>query len=222
MLTVLAIVLIGGCGSPTERTSSEPTACLPDGPSSTVDVPGFGAVESRYNGFGCTSFTSFEKKQAIHLRPQVARSANETHAALTLGPETGENVDLSCETTTVSQLRQGSAPNPHEVGWLVWQFKDNDHFYYLTAKTNGWELGKRDPAYPGGQSFLATGWEASLVLGRPCSLRVTQSGPRIEAFVDGQSVAVVNDNERPYTSGRVGFYCEDSDVYFDAMSLKAP
>ena len=48
----------------------------------------------------------------------------------------------------------------------MWDYTDNNHFSYLALKTNGWELGKRDPAYPGGQRFLATGSDSPTQIGQ--------------------------------------------------------
>jgi len=43
------------------------------------------------------------------------------------------------------------------VAWVVFRYIDDDHFYHLALKPSGWELGKTDPSYPGGQRFLTTG-----------------------------------------------------------------
>lgn len=91
------------------------------------------------------------------LRPQPSAQPAETHASLALGPETTGDVAVQVDMATTRHLRTGSAPNPWEVGWLLWRITDPQHFYYFIPKPNGWELGKADPAYAGGQRFLATG-----------------------------------------------------------------
>jgi hypothetical protein len=176
-------------------------------------------IESVFDGFGCSSVAIRDETRAVHLRPAVAKAVDETHAALVLGPRSGPKMDLSCAVLTAAQLREGSPPNPHEVGWLVWHYRDNDHFYYLMVKPNGWELGKRDPGYPGGQRFLATGAQPSAAVGKRTVLKVVQTDNEIEAYVDGVHIATLEDTERPYLGGRIGVYTEDADVYFDSISL---
>jgi hypothetical protein len=48
---------------------------------------------------------------------------------------------------------------------------------------------------------------------------VTQAGDTIRVFVDDLLITTVTDRERPYTSGRIGLYTEDAEVYFDNASL---
>ena len=50
---------------------------------------------------------------------------------------------------------------------MLWRFLDDNHFYYLVLKPNGWEIGKADPAYPidvglrwGDEGYEITGWIA--------------------------------------------------------------
>lgn len=96
---------------------------------------------------------------------------------------------------------------------------DSAHFYYLALKPSGWELGKRDPAYPGGQRFLATGATPSFPIGTWEHVEVTQATDgnghptfTVKATVNGIPVtlATFTDTERPYLSGKVGNYNEDS------------
>lgn len=107
------------------------------------------------------------------------------------------------------------------MGWLVWDYQGNDRFYYFLVKPNGWELGKRDPAYPGGQRFLATDASIGFPIGEEHPLEVRQTGSTIEAFIDGKSVVKLTDQERPYRGGGIGLYCEDSEVYADSISAES-
>src|SRR5205823_3621365 len=123
--------------------------CLSDGNAS-------GAWTVQFAGYGCATIGEFGDATLLALQPAVATQTSETHAGLLLGPATSSidaDVDVRARLLTSRQLRTGAAPNPWEVGWLVWHYTDNDHFYYFIPKPNGWELGKRDPAYPGGQRF---------------------------------------------------------------------
>jgi hypothetical protein len=172
---------------------------------------------TQFDGYGCVSLAEIGDDRAIHIRPKPASSPNETHACLVLGPQFPGDLRFGMSLHTAKQLRSGSKPNPHEVGWLVWDYQGNDHFYYFLVKPNGWELGKRDPAYPGGQRFLATDASYGFPIGEQHQLEIRQTGPTIEALVDGKSVVRFVDQERPYYGRAIGLYCEDADVYAEMI-----
>jgi hypothetical protein len=113
---------------------------------------------------------------------------------------------------TVEQLRAVD-PNPWEVAWFVWSFKDSVHFYYMALKPNGWELGKADPSYPGAQRFLATG-SSRFPIGVWHNLRVRQVGNVATIWANGERLIRYQDVERPYLKGRIGLYNEDASVQF--------
>src|SRR4051794_23738226 len=105
---------------------------------------------------------SSNTSQFLSLAPAAATSIGETHAALAVSQAAlSGDFTYSAQVLTDQQLRTGGPANPWETAWMVWDYTDNDHFYYFALKTNGWELGKRDPSYPGGQRFLATGSDVS-------------------------------------------------------------
>ena len=163
-----------------------------------------------WNGYGAVSALS---GGGLRLRPGAAASAGETHSALVTSTKTFGDVDATYTYRTESQLRTGSAPNPWEVGWVLWHYTDNTHFYYVLLKPNGWELGKEDPAYPGAQRFLVTGSQ-SFPAGHSYTIHVHQVGNQIDVSVDGAPLVSFTDNERPYTRGSIGLYDEDSSVVF--------
>ena len=104
--------------------------------------------------------------QIMWVAPAAATALSQTHAALvTSNSVLTSDVNFRGTTRTVKQLRVNNPPNAWEVPWLIWNFTDNTHFYYLVLKPGGWELGKADPAYPGAQRFLATGSEAKFPVG---------------------------------------------------------
>lgn len=148
----------------------------------------------------------------ITLRPRRATSPRETHAGLVVSRDVYRDVRFSLRFRTVRQLRR-PRPNPWEVAWVVWSYADEGHFYYLALKPNGWELGKRDPAYPGGQRFLATGLPA-FAPGQWLSVEVAQHGPSVEIRVNGHLLVAYTDRERPYLRGKVGLYTEDAQADF--------
>lgn len=113
-----------------------------------TDGDTYGSWRVVFAGYG--SVTATPSKST--LQPAVATTADTTHAALVVGTSQ-TNVRLKTRVTLNAQLRTGSSANPWKTGWLVTRYQDPEHFYYVALKTNGWELGKRDPAYPGGQRF---------------------------------------------------------------------
>lgn len=169
-----------------------------------ADFTGYGTIARGADG----TFT---------LAPKSATSPGETHAALLTSVADYADLDLTSTVTTTAQLRQGSTPNPWEVAWLLWHHSDNTHFYYVALKPNGFELGKEDPAYPGAQRFLVTD-TFGFPIGSSHVVRVHQAGPRLTVWVDGVVRADFVDDERPYLSGHVGLYDEDSATTFSAPS----
>jgi hypothetical protein len=154
------------------------------------------------------------------LVPNSADGASRTHAVLVVGRDDSDDFELQTRMRTFQQLRIGSAPNPWEVAWLVWRYRDPEHFYYLALKPNGWELGKRDPAYEGGQRFLATGDEPRFAVGEDWhAIVVRTDGPVMTVTVDGTELARFEDGERPLLRGKVGMYTEDARVEFGAFAL---
>ncbi|MFI1967660.1 calcium-binding protein [Streptomyces cinnamoneus] len=175
-----------------------------------------GSWRSVFDGHG----ENIGRHDGLALSPRPAREPGETHAGLIVSTRQYEDVDFRAKVRTLAQLRTPE-PNPWEVPWLVWAYNDPEHFYYITLKPNGWELGKRDPAYPGGQRFLATGAE-HFPIGRTSDVRVAQRGARIEVSVDGRGLVGYADRERPYLKGNVGVYTEDARVLFTDLSVRAP
>ncbi|MDO8309605.1 MAG: hypothetical protein Q7V58_14780 [Actinomycetota bacterium] len=154
----------------------------------------------------------------LRLRPQPARSSGQTFAALVVSRKEfdAEALHVSATWVTQAHTRTGK-PNPWEVGWLVWDYEDNDHFTYLVLKPNGWEVGRRDPAFPGGQRFIADGTSPRTRLGLVRTATVDRIGTETTVRVDGTVLASFEVGAGE-TSGAVGMYCEDSVVDWLAIS----
>lgn len=181
-------------------------------PQSTVQGEWF----VNFNGFG--SVTS--DGTSITLVPQA--DFNNTHAALVTtnaSYNTASN-PLTVEARIVNnaQVNTGT-PNPWEIGWLFWNYTSNVNFTYFALKTNGWELGKGDPAYPGAQNFLATGGLPATSIGVPYNIKVEQTGTLIKVYINGALVTTYNDTSNSYTNGKVGLYTEDANVSFSNISV---
>ena len=161
------------------------------------------------------------QNQVMWVAPAASTSSSETHAALVTSNTTFTNdVSFKGTTRTIKQLRKNNPANAWEVSWLVWNFKDNTHFYYVVLKPNGWELGKEDPAYPGAQRFLANGSNIKFPVGSWNTFEIlhNQATATMTVKVNGTILTTFTDNERPYTSGKVGFYAEDSEVELDGVA----
>jgi hypothetical protein len=150
----------------------------------------------------------------------IATSNEETHAPLLLGPMFGDRLMLTTRLETVQQLRRNGEPNAWEVAWLLWQYQDDEHFYYFIPKPNGWEVGKRDPAYPGGQRFLATGTDQTFPVGHAYNVQITHRGNVFSVVVDGVTLTTFTDNERPYVTGRIALYSEDAEIKVHQVSVR--
>jgi hypothetical protein len=176
-----------------------------------------GGWRAVFDGYGQNT-VAVDGSKVLRLSPQPAQSSGETHAGLVVSTQEYGNVDLTARLRTTEQLRQPD-PNPWEVAWLVWSYRDSTHFYYLALKPNGWELGKADPAYPGAQRFLGGDFAPTFAVGPWHSAEVTQQGNTITVWGNGRRLGQVVDDEQPYTSGSIGLYCEDAAVHFDDVRV---
>ena len=155
----------------------------------------------------------------LELKPKVQSGESATSSTEVIGPEHGSDFTFSGTISTPEQLRQGAAPHAWETGWLVWNYTDNDHFYYFVPRANGWELGKRDPAYKGGQRFIASGNE-SWPLADAKEFSISKHGNTVEIKINGKVVTTITDDSDAYSgNGRVGIYSEDARVHADNISL---
>ncbi|WP_157642470.1 hypothetical protein [Burkholderia ubonensis] len=159
---------------------------------------------------------STSSNHALLLEPMVSTDPGTTHAALVLTSQawTGR-YELAADLTLAAQLRTGSAPNPWETGWLLWNYQDDQHFYAFALQTNGWVLSKEDPAYPGAQRFLSSGSTPFAQPGVKHRIDIWTDGGSTQIYIDNSLVCSYTDAIAPYSSGRAGFYCEDSRVLVD-------
>lgn len=171
-----------------------------------------------YNGFGYTMSSARPGVTRFTLQPARPDSRARTHAALVLSRDTWRDLVAEIRFRTNRQLRRPH-PNPWEVGWILWHYTSDQHFYYIALKPNGWELGKADPGYPGGQRFLATAAHPVFPPGRWYTVRVQQRGDGMEVDVNGHRLVRLTDRQDPYRSGRVGLYTEDASVTFQPVAV---
>jgi len=180
------------------------------------DLEYFGAWFVQFGGGGTVGIESNKTNTWMHLSPKAATAPDITHASLATTHSFAAPFQFQSKISTVKQLRTGSTPNAWEVAWVVWNYTDNDHFYYFIPKPNGWELGKRDPAYPGGQRFLATGSNIKFPIRKNYVVDISQdSSNKISVFVNSTKITSFTDTENPYKSGMIGVYTEDAHIHFD-------
>ena len=156
---------------------------------------------------------------AVTLTSRPPLSPAETHSALITTKRAWGDATISFTTTTLQQLRRGSAPNPWEVGWVLFRFRDPENYYWFMLKTNGFELGKKQGSDT--QIFLATGPLPALTVGRPRAVEVRAAGARIRVFVDGAKLVDYTDTHPLLDAGSVGLYEEDSQVLFNALAISS-
>jgi hypothetical protein len=182
----------------------------------------------RFDGYGSIAIVRQGGTDCLALKPMTARSADETHAALVTSALAYGDFDATfADVVTLEHLRESDAPNPWERAWLLWHFIDVHHFYYFVLKSKGWELGKLDPAYLGGQRFLATGESPGFPIGVSNTVRVRQHRGAIRVDVDDERITTFVDAGDSsvsracgvYPFGRFGFYCEDAHVRFGGFSV---
>ena len=107
-----------------------------------TETPDCSQWEIIFDGYGEASCS----EGLLRLKPTSANSSDTTHAGLatstTVEIEAGGVQTIHTTMTTVKQLREDGEPNAWEVAWLLWNYTDNNHFYALALKPNGWEVSK--------------------------------------------------------------------------------
>ncbi len=160
-----------------------------------------------------TDTTDGASTQVLFERPAPPNDQDTTHACLVTSRFEAGDFELSVNVKTLRQLRHPMG-QAWEGAWVLWHYVDKAHFYYAVLKTNGWELGKADPAVPGGQRFLKTGATPIMVIGGVAEFRIRQQGSTMTLSFGGAAVATVTDTARPLLGGKFGFYTEDAEVRF--------
>ncbi len=209
---------------PTTTTTQPPTNNLFDFslfPMNVNAAPGtYGNWTVDFNGYGSvTRNIDPVLGDSLNLTPEVSSAPSQTHSALVTTTGSYGNFNATYSYRTISQLRVGSQPNPWEVGWVLFHYTNNTHFYYFIAKPTGWELGKEDPNYPGNQRFLATGSNPTFPIGSTYHVNVQMSGSTISITVNGTPIVKYTDQQNPYLSGTFGLYDEDSSVDYAPLVL---
>jgi len=217
----VVIALIGMAGVTMLATVALIGMPVPDeeGPVRLTDGDRYGPWRAVFDGYGQTTAHVEGADLVITLAPRAATGPGSTHAGLVVSTEQYSDVRLSAQVRTVRQLRSPQ-PAPWEVGWVLWGYRDQSRFYAFALKPNGWELSKQDPAYRGGQRFLASGASPRVSVGSWHTVDVIMRDETISVAVDGVPAVTTRDTDHPYTSGAVGLYCEDAVVEFRRVDAR--
>jgi hypothetical protein len=149
------------------------------------------------------------------LQPGVPTAPSQTHSALLSTERSYATPTFTVPVRTVRQLRQGSAPNPWEVAWVLWDYNPKtDSFYGVLLKPNGWELVKETN---GAESFIATGSTPTFPIGNWYKVTIAQSGSQLSVSVNGRHLVSATDPS--YTTGAIAVYCEDSLAHFGNVQV---
>jgi predicted small lipoprotein YifL len=183
-----------------------------------IDGDAYGRWTDQWDGYGTIGVVPDANGDALALSPQALSPYD--HSALVTTTAPIGNFSAAVTLTTVAQLNP--SPNPWEVGWVLWAYADNTHFYAFTPQPNGWELTKEDPAYAGNQRFLVTGSTPKFPVGATYVVGVIQQGTTMTVTVNGTRIVQFTDAERPYMSGALGLYCEESTVQYGRVAANVP
>jgi 3-keto-disaccharide hydrolase len=173
---------------------------------------------SVHDGFGRTAVVDEGAGRLLRLSTRTPERPTETFSSLLHSTRAFRDVDFTVRLRTARQLR--AAPNPWEVAWVLWRYTDNAHFYSFIVKPDGWELAKEDAAYPGKQRFLAYSYARSFPTGRTYVIRIRHVRDDVTVWVDGQPIVAFTDRERPYRSGSIALYAEDSVALYEPVVLR--
>jgi hypothetical protein len=73
-----------------------------------------------HDGYGRVGVETTDEGEQVHfLAPTVADQPGNTHSALVASTESFDDIDYTLRLRTIEQLRQRTAPNPWEAGWVV-------------------------------------------------------------------------------------------------------
>lgn len=178
-----------------------------------VRLPAISGVQTTQwkQWWGTQAFTG----GGVTLASQAPTAPDETHSSLITTKRTWQDATISFTTSTLQQLRQGSAPNPWEVGWVMFRFQDLANYYWFMLKTNGFELGKKQGSDT--QIFLVTGDLPAIAIGQQRRIQVKAQGAHIQVFVDGAKLVDYVDPHPLLGNGSVGLYEEDAQARFDSF-----
>jgi hypothetical protein len=184
-----------------------------------------GKWQNVYSGSGSTGVNDSGGTNVFYLSPKIVQTSNDTQASLVKSTATFCNFVLNFDIKTVKQLRQNSAPNPWEVGWIIFRYTDEFHYYWFRIATDGINLGKKDcdtcSNSVDGQEFLVTKDNPTLNLNSWIHWRINAFGNHFQIFADQNKLVDYIDNNMSskLSSGNIAMYSEDAYVLYDNIKV---
>jgi hypothetical protein len=169
--------------------------------------------------FGVKQDQKDSSNNVFYEKTRAATAKSQTESALALTTHKFKDFKLSVDVRTDKQTRQNSMPNSWEVGWIIWKWNDNTHFYYFLVKTTGAEVGKYDGGVnPIDQKILKTSSSPKTSIGQWMHWDIVVKGNHITVIVDGTRVFDF-ENASSFDTGTIGLYTEDAAVSFDNVVI---
>lgn len=184
----------------------------------------------------------------MHMVPKTATNYSndssgvgyETYACQVQTVNWYKDFQLDLDMKTNKMLRTGyskyginqQGPQPWECAWVFWRFTDeqpkSNHHYYFIIRPDKAEFGKKDNA-PGDTSleqqiYLPRVGDVKLKVGTANHVTITAKAFKITVTVDGTKVVDYQDTPKDpakMAQGLIALYCEDADVSFDNVVVKA-
>ena len=160
--------------------------------------------------YGNASVASNGGNKTLNLSSKPGQDS----ASLILGKTLDKDFTYSGTINSLTQL--SATPKNWETEWIVWNYTDSNHFYYLAPRENGWVLAKRN-GNPNNPEILATGTDA-FPANSPKNFKIERKGNTFEVTVNGKKLASVTDNS-PINQGRIGLYTYNSAINIDNIEL---
>ena len=160
--------------------------------------------------YGNVSVASNGGNKTLNLSSKPGQDS----ASLMLGKTLDKDFTYSGTINSLTQL--SATPKNWETEWIVWNYTDSNHFYYLAPRENGWVLAKRN-GNPNNPEILATGTDA-FPANSPKNFKIERKGNTFEVTVNGKKLASVTDNS-PINQGRIGLYTYNSAINIDNIEL---
>ncbi len=189
----------------------------------TSNITGSWDGTTIYNGYGTVNWDA--TLQQLTMSPKPATQPTETHAALVVSKSSyHQPFQLSYTMKTTQQLRVGSAPNPWEVGWGVFGYKDDGKFKYLILKPNGYGLELGESLLNDKQNFLYTSAfnQDFFPINNNYNVVINVKNNTITITINGKQYTryLMTVKDTLTADGRYGFYTEDATVQVSNIKMQ--
>lgn len=176
-----------------------------------------------YDGYGTVKWNN--KSASLSMSPKAATQPNETHSALVVSNGSySQPYEASFSLKTTKQLRSGSAPNPWEVGWFVFGYKDTGKFKYLILKPNGYGVELGESLLNDQQNFLYTSPvnRDNFPINTAYNIILRVQNDVLTVVINGQQYVqyTMSPKDLLTPDGQYGFYTEDASVVVSNIAVK--